>query len=63
MQINKLDVGENKTRVAVVSLADEKGIPEVMLNDHYNKQDLLNSVKWLNTSQMGADQRAKESPN
>ena len=43
-QIDKLDVGENKTRVGVISLAGN-GLPEVHLNEEYNKEGLISKVR------------------
>ena len=45
-QIDKLDIGENKTRVGVISLAGD-GLPEVYLNDEYNKQGLISKVQQI----------------
>ena len=45
-QIDKLDIGENKTRVGVISLAGD-GLPEVYLNDEYDKQGLISKVQQI----------------
>ena len=45
-QIDKLDVGENKTRVGVISLAGN-GLPEVHLNEEYNKEGLISKVQQI----------------
>ncbi len=44
LQVSKLDIGENKTRVALVSLAGN-GVPEIFLNDDYNKDTLIEKVR------------------